>query len=144
MCIRDSYVPKAYVSLAAHWGFNNRTVALRIPRGHGNATRIEHRVAGADANPYLVVASILAGVSHGIANRLDPGPAVEGNSETMEAPPLPTAWVNSLDRFQRSEIVRGAFGAPFQEVFYRLKYTERSNFERIVTPLDHLWYSRVA
>jgi glutamine synthetase len=138
------YVPKAYVSLAAHWGFNNRTVALRIPRGHGSATRIEHRVAGADANPYLVVASILAGVSHGIANRLDPGPAVEGNSETMEAPPLPTAWVNSLDRFQRSEIVRGAFGAPFQEVFYRLKYTERSNFERIVTPLDHLWYSRVA
>ena len=46
------YVPKAYVSLAAHWGFNNRTVALRIPRGHGSATRIEHRVAGADANPY--------------------------------------------------------------------------------------------
>jgi len=138
------YVPKAYVSLAAHWGFNNRTVALRIPRGHSSATRIEHRVAGADANPYLVVASILAGASYGIANRIDPGPAVEGNSETMEAPPLPTAWVNSLDRFQRSEIVRGAFGAPFQEVFFRLKHAERSNFERIVTPLDHLWYSRVA
>jgi len=138
------YVPRAYVSLAAHWGFNNRTVALRIPRGHGSATRIEHRVAGADANPYLVVASILAGASYGIANRLDPGPAVEGNSETVEAPPLPTAWVNSLDRFQRSEIVRGAFGAPFQEVFFRLKHAERSNFERIVTPLDHLWYSRVA
>jgi glutamine synthetase len=138
------YVPKSYVSLAAHWGFNNRTVALRIPRGNGSATRIEHRVAGADANPYLVIASILAGTSHGIANRLDPGPAVEGNSETVEAPALPTAWVNSLDRFQRSEIVRGAFGAPFQEVFSRLKHAERCNFERIVTPLDHLWYSRVA
>jgi glutamine synthetase len=138
------YVPKAYVSMAAHWGFNNRTVALRIPRGNGAATRIEHRVAGADANPYLVIASILAGVSHGIANKIDPGPAVEGCSETIEAPPLPTAWVNSLDLFQRSEIVRGAFGAPFQKVFSRLKHTERSNFERIVTPLDHLWYSRVA
>jgi glutamine synthetase len=138
------YVPKAYVSMAAHWGFNNRTVALRIPRGNGAATRIEHRVAGADANPYLVIASILAGVSHGIANKIDPGPAVEGCSEAIEAPPLPTAWVNSLDLFQRSEIVRGAFGAPFQKVFSRLKHTERSNFERIVTPLDHLWYSRVA
>ena len=62
----------------------------------------------------------------------------------VKAPPLPTAWVNSLDRFQRSEIVRGAFGAPFQDVFSRLKHAERSNFERIVTPLDHLWYSRVA
>ena len=138
------YVPKSYVSMAAHWGFNNRTVALRIPRGNGTATRIEHRVAGADANPYLVIASILAGVSHGIANQIDPGPAVEGNSETVEAPPLPTAWVNSLDLFQHSEIVRGAFGAPFQDIFSRLKLTERSNFERIVTPLDHLWYARVA
>jgi len=138
------YVPKSYVSMAAHWGFNNRTVALRIPRGNGTATRVEHRVAGADANPYLVIASILAGVSHGIANQIDPGPAVEGNSETVEAPPLPTAWVNSLDLFQHSEIVRGAFGAPFQDVFSRLKHTERSNFERIVTPLDHLWYARVA
>ena len=138
------YVSKAYVSMAADWGFNNRTVALRIPRGNGAATRIEHRVAGADANPYLVIASILAGVHYGIANKIDPGPAVEGNAETIAAPPLPTAWVNSLDRFQRSEIVRRAFGAPFQEVFSRLKHTERSNFERIVTPLDHLWYSRVA
>ena len=138
------YVPKAYVSMAAHWGFNNRTVALRIPHGNGAATRIEHRVAGADANPYLVMASILAGMSHGIANTIDPGPAVEGNSQAIEAPALPTAWCNSLDLFQRSEIVRGAFGAPFQDVFSRLKHVERSNFERIVTPLDHLWYSRVA
>ena len=92
------YVPKAYVSMAAHWGFNNRTVALRIPRGHGAATRIEHRVAGADANPYLVIASILAGVSHGIANQIDPGPAVEGNSEAIEAP----AAADRLGQFPRS------------------------------------------
>ena len=138
------YVPKAYVSLAAHWGFNNRTVALRIPRGNGNSTRIEHRVAGADANPYLVIASMLAGIGHGIANGIDPGPAVEGNAEAVEAPLLPTAWINALDRFEQSSVVRTAFGAPFQEVFSRLKGVERCNFERIVSPLDHLWYSRVA
>jgi glutamine synthetase len=138
------YVPKSYVSMAAQWGFNNRTVALRIPRSDEANTRIEHRIAGADANPYLVIASILAGMSHGIANEIDPGPAVEGNAETIEAPTLPTAWINSLDLFQRSEIVRDAFGSGFQEVFSRLKHAERSNFERIVTPLDHLWYSRVA
>ncbi|HET7211883.1 MAG TPA: glutamine synthetase family protein [Methyloceanibacter sp.] len=138
------YVPKAYVSMAAHWGFNNRTVALRIPRGNGSSTRIEHRVAGADANPYLVIAAMLAGISHGVANRVDPGPAVEGNAEAIEAPQLPTAWVNSLDRFERSSVVRNAFGASFQEVFSRLKGAERCSFERIVTPLDHLWYSRVS
>ena len=64
------YVPKSYVSMAAHWGFNNRTVALRIPHGTGATTRVEHRVAGADANPYLVIASILAGMRHGIANEI--------------------------------------------------------------------------
>ena len=138
------YVPKAYVSTSAHWGFNNRTVALRIPRGNGSATRIEHRVAGADANPYLVIASILAGMSHGMINKIDPGPAVEGNSEGLESPPLPTAWVNALDLFQGSKVVRDAFGASFQDVFSRLKQAERCNFERIVTPLDHLWYARVA
>jgi glutamine synthetase len=138
------YVPKAYVSMAAHWGFNNRTVALRIPHGNGAGTRIEHRIAGADANPYLVTAAILAGMRHGIANEIDPGPAVEGDSEGIEAPPLPTAWVNALDGFKRSDVVRDAFGPGFQDVFYRPKQAERSNFERIVTPLDHLWYSRVA
>lgn len=138
------YVPKAYVSRSALWGFNNRTVALRIPRGNGASTRVEHRIAGADANPCLVIAAILAGIAYGIANKIEPGPAVDGNAELIDAPPLPTAWVNSLDLFQRSSIVREALGASFQEVYSRLKHAERSNFERIVTPLDHLWYSRVA
>ena len=55
--------------------------------------------------------------------------------------PDPVAF---LDGTQRSEIVREAFGAPFQDVFHALKQAERTNFERIVTPLDHLWYARVA
>ncbi|MEZ5875497.1 MAG: glutamine synthetase family protein [Hyphomicrobiales bacterium] len=138
------YVPKSYVPMAADWGFNNRTVALRIPHSDGPATRVEHRIAGADANPYLVIAAILAGMNYGVANQIDPGPAVEGNAELIDAPVLPTAWCNALDRFHDSDVVRDAFGASFQEVFFRLKQAERCNFERIVTPLDHHWYSRVA
>ncbi len=72
--------------MTAQWGFNNRTVALRIPHGGPAATRIEHRIAGADANPYLVLASILAGVNHGVTNKIDAGDAVEGNAETIPAP----------------------------------------------------------
>lgn len=138
------YVPKSYVSMAPHWGYNNRTVALRIPGGSPKATRIEHRVAGADANPYLVVAAILAGMHHGIANQIDPGPAAEGNAELIAAAALPTAWNLALDRFSKSHVVREAFGAGLQDVFTRLKQTERAEFERIVTSLDHLWYAQVA
>ncbi|MFA5950615.1 MAG: glutamine synthetase family protein [Hyphomicrobium sp.] len=138
------YVPRSYVSMAAHWGHNNRTVALRIPHGSGPATRVEHRVSGADANPYLVIAAMLAGAAHGIERKSDPGPAVTGNSEDVQAPPLPCAWVNALNVFETSPIVREAFGAPFQDVYARLKQTERTSFERIVTSVDHLWYAAVA
>jgi glutamine synthetase len=138
------YVPRAYVSMAAHWGYNNRTVALRIPRCSGQSMRVEHRVAGADANPYLVLAGILAGLDYGITNSIDPGPAVEGNAEELAAPSLPTNWNTALDRFETSPFIRETFGAHFQDVYARLKHTERRNFERIVTPLDHLWYARVA
>lgn len=138
------YVPRSYVSLAAHWGYNNRTVALRIPHCSGQSMRVEHRVAGADANPYLVVAGILAGVEHGITNLIDPGPAAEGNAEELAAPSLPTNWNSALERFESSQFVAHAFGTHFQDVYARLKHTERRNFERLVTPLDHLWYARVA
>jgi glutamine synthetase len=138
------FVPESYVSMAAHWGFNNRTVALRIPDQLGPATRVEHRVAGADANPYLVIAGILAGAAHGIAGKIDPGPEVKGNSEELDATPLPNTWTDALKQFEQSTVVRDAFGADFQYVFTRLKETERANFERIVTSLDHLWYAHVA
>ena len=138
------YVPKSYVSMAPHWGFNNRTVALRVPGGSVKATRVEHRVAGADANPYLVVAAILAGIQHGMTNKIDCGPCVKGNSEDLNVPSLPTAWVNALDIFGKSPVVREAFGEGFQHVFTQLKQVERSEFERVVTPLDHEWYAEVA
>lgn len=138
------YVPKNYVSLAAHWGLNNRNVALRIPRASGPGTRVEHRVAGADANPYLVLAAILAGMRHGIANRIEPGPMANGEANDADAPQLPTIWYNALERFRASDVVRDAFGSGFQDVYYRLKQTERMEFERVVTSLDHAWYAQVA
>ncbi len=138
------YVPKNYVSLAAHWGLNNRNVALRIPRAAGAGTRVEHRVAGADANPYLVLAAILAGMRHGIANKIEPGPMADGEANDTAAPELPTIWFNALERFRASDVVRNAFGAEFQKVFYLLKQTERSEFERVVTSLDHAWYAQIA
>jgi glutamine synthetase len=138
------YVPKNYVSMAAHWGFNNRNVALRIPRASGPATRVEHRVAGADANPFLVLAAILTGIRHGMANKIEPGPVAEGDPDGCDAPQLPTIWFNALEGFHKSRVVRDAFGPAFQDVYYRLKQTERANFERIVTSLDHAWYAQVA
>ncbi len=138
------YVPKSYVPMAPHWGFNNRNVALRIPRGSGNATRVEHRVAGADANPYLVLAALLAGIKYGLDNRIEPTSAMDGNHEAEPAPLLPTSWNMALETFETSTIARDAFGSRFWTVYAQVKQAERASFERIVTPLDHLWYAQVA
>ncbi len=124
--------------------FNNRTACLRVLNSSANATRVEHRIAGADANPYLVLAAILAGIRHGIDAKLDPGPAAEGNADTSNAPKVPTAWVNAIERFRDSGIVRTAFGDTFQKTYAQMKESERLEFERVVTALDHQWYARVA
>jgi glutamine synthetase len=139
------YVPKSYVPMAAHWGYNNRTVSLRVLNGSAAATRVEHRIAGADANPYLVLASMIAGMRHGMATHSDPGPAIDGNAaESKHALPLPTSWINSLDQFQNSAVVKDAFGETFQNVYAAMKQSERIEFERTVTALDYQWYARVA
>lgn len=138
------YQPKSYVPMAPHWGFNNRTVSLRVLNDSGPATRVEHRIAGADANPYLVLAGVLAGIRHGIDKKLDPGAECTGNAAEANVPPVPTAWVNALETFQTSPVVKEYFGAPFQDVYGKLKQSERVSFERVVTSLDHQWYARVA
>ncbi|MDX2308427.1 MAG: glutamine synthetase family protein [Hyphomicrobium sp.] len=139
------YQPKSYVPMAAHWGFNNRTVSLRVLNTSPAATRVEHRIAGADANPYLVLAAILAGADYGIRNQLDPGPESKGNAADGGAGlELPTAWINAIEVFESSPVVREAFGSVFQTVYTSMKDTERTDFERVVTALDHQWYARVA
>ena len=74
---------KAHAPIAATWGYENRTVALRIPSGPEAARRIEHRTAGADANPYLLLTLILGGILHGIESRLTPPDPITGNGYTQ-------------------------------------------------------------
>ena len=74
----------------------------------------------------------------------DPGPAAEGNADNSNALKVPTAWVNALQQFRNSDVVRNAFGEVFQKTYAQMKETERLDFERVVTALDHQWYARVA
>src|SRR3546814_12948288 len=83
------YLPDILVPTQRSWGFENRSVALRIPAGGGDARRIEHRVAGADANPYLALATLLAGIHKGIVERIDPGAPWDGNAATEYDEALP-------------------------------------------------------
>src|SRR3546814_19903789 len=83
------YLPDIFVPTQRSWGFENRSVALRVPAGSGDARRIEHRVAGADANPSLALATLLAGLPKGIAGAIAPGPPSGGHAALDSASGLP-------------------------------------------------------
>ncbi|WP_455373449.1 glutamine synthetase family protein [Limibacillus halophilus] len=134
---RSSYAP-----LAACWGANNRTVSLRIPGGPAVGRRLEHRVAGADANPYLVVAAVLAGMHHGLIGKLDPGAPVEGNGYEQEHPVLPGDWFAALAALRNSAFLKDYFGERSLEVFAAIKEGEADRFFAEPTALDFQYYLR--
>jgi glutamine synthetase len=130
----------SYAPISANWGYNNRTVAFRVPDSAPEARRIEHRVAGADANPYLVTASVLASALDGIERGLEPTPPSEGNAYIGASRQIPETWSEALRTFQRSPLVAAAFGAAFQALFHAVKDEERRVFETEVTPREWEWY----
>lgn len=132
---------KSYAPVAATWGINNRTVGLRIPAGPPPSRHVEHRVAGADANPYLVAALVLGGMLLGIEARLEPGPPVEGNGyDDARAGDLPMQWDAALERAGRSEFLRDVLGAEFSRIFLAIKRRECANFAALVADRDYEWY----
>ena len=132
----------AFAPTAATWGWDNRNTALRVPDSDAPGTRIEHRVAGADAEPHLVIAAVLAGALHGIDNAIDPGEPVAGNAVPDDAPGLPVSWGDALDAFERSDFIGEVFGEPFRKAFAASKRQEKQKFEAVITTLEYETYLR--
>jgi glutamine synthetase len=130
----------SYAPVSRTWGVNNRSVAVRIPTGAPATRHLEHRVAGADANPYLAIAAVLAGIHKGVVERLEPGPATEGNGYAGTGARLPNDWQDALRRLRESKFLEAYFGARFLEIFHAIKTTECQRFSARVTELDLDWY----
>ena len=124
------------------WGTNNRSVAVRVPISKPDANRLEHRIAGADANPYLVLAGVLAGMLHGIENKLVPPPAVEGNAYEGEGQgeELTDYMEEAVEAFEGSAFIADAFGANFRHLFSELKKAEQAVFDERISRLEHETY----
>lgn len=130
----------SYVALGNSWGYNNRTVALRIPLSEPENLRIEHRIAGADTNPYLVAAAVLSGLHYGLQNGIAANEPISGNAYLQTKPTNPYHWQQSIDLFSESKWVGDYFGKEFQQVFTHLKLAEIHHFNQTVTPLEYDWY----
>ncbi|MCL2916923.1 glutamine synthetase family protein [Shewanella litorisediminis] len=130
----------SYAPIAKTWGVNNRTVSFRVPGGPAPSRHVEHRICGADANPYLAAAAILAACHHGIRNQLSPGPAIVGNGYEGKHQTLPTDWLSALCNFERSEWMKTVLGEDFHRIYGRIKRAEYQQFMAEVGHQDWQWY----
>lgn len=120
------------------WGTEDRNVALRIPSGEARSRHFEHRVAGVDANPYLVAAVALGAALDGIVARADPGP--EGPDGAVGYPPLPVGWLDAIELFEASESMRSLLGAPLHQMFAAVKRGEYDALAVTVTDIEWQLY----
>jgi glutamine synthetase len=134
------YQPGHNVPIAPAWGHNNRSVAFRIPAGGGAARRIEHRVAGADANPYLVMAAVLAGMLHGIEQRLSPTAETKGDAGDDADPNVPFAFTAALDRFAKAKILPRYITPDILDLMRDQRRLEMQKFMGTISRQEYDWY----
>jgi glutamine synthetase len=127
----------SFAPTAIAWGNDNRTCALRVV-GHGPARRIELRLPGADVNPYLAIAAIIAAGLHGMEHGLELEPAFEGNAYTSDKRHVPRTLRDARDAFAGSAIAREAFGQEVVDHYLNNARIELEAFDAAVTDWERV------
>lgn len=123
----------SFAPTALAWGYDNRTTGFRVV-GHGPALRIECRIPGADANPYLALAALLAAALDGIEHQIEPPPAFSGDAYSDGTiPHIPRSLPEAIAAFEHSDLARRAFGDAVVEHYLHFARTEQQAFEATVT-----------
>ncbi len=127
------YQPDSWAPTAVAWGRDNRTCGFRVV-GHGQAMRVESRVPGADANPYIAFAATIAAGLWGIEQGLELPPAFEGNGyAATDVERIPSTLVEALGLFEASEVAHNAFGADVHDHLINTARQEWAVFNSAVT-----------
>jgi glutamine synthetase len=129
------YAAGSWAPTTLAWGRDNRTCGLRIV-GHGPALRTETRIPGADANPYLAFAAIIAAGLHGIESGLELPPALEGNAYESDADRFPHSLREAITALEEGSMARSAFGDEVIDHYLNYARTEQQLFDRVVTSYE--------
>jgi len=135
--------PGSHAPTGVAWGYENRTCAVRIPGGPNVARRIEHRVAGADANPYLVLAAILGAALYGIENGATPPAPIMGNAYGADVASLPLDWNAAIRAFEGGAILPDVFAPILLRLFAQSKQQELGHFLTQVTNQEYQTYLEI-
>ncbi len=130
------YAAESWAPTSVSWGRDNRTCGFRIV-GHGQSRRVECRIPGADANPYLAFAALLGAGLDGIENGTDPGPELKGNAyEAGEAEAFPSTLREAVDLWEGSDFARTTFGDAVHKHYLNYGQTEQRLFDEVVTDYE--------
>src|SRR2546423_266462 len=117
------------------WGYDNRTCGYRVV-GHGSSLRPETRIPGADANPYLAFAALLAAGLHGIEQKLELGPAFEGNAYESDVERFPSTLREAIARLEGGTVARTLLGDEVVDHYLNYARTEQRLFDEVVTAYE--------
>jgi glutamine synthetase len=134
------FQPGSFAPDKIDWGFGHRGTAVRIPDKDGPAARVEHRVAGADANPYLLLSAILGGMLLGLERDLDPGAPATPENPSATTNVLTHDFLTAVDRFCGSAFIADVFGAQYAKIYGDTKRKEAITFMRTVSDFDYRTY----
>jgi len=132
--------PQTHAPSVVSWGYENRHAAIRIPGGPPQARRIEHRVAGADANPYLVLAAILGAALEGIKAEKTPAKPIIGDNYSDDLPPLPTDWRSAITAFENGKTLPAFFSPLLRNLYASCQNQEYAGFAERVTDFEYKTY----
>lgn len=134
--------PETFAPVEPNWGANHRNVALRVPVSDAGNLRFEHRTSGADANPYLVTAAIMAGVHYGLKNKCNPGRMIEEGEVITLKRKIPNRWDAAIDKFARSKIFPEYLGEEYCRIYAIHRRDESRRFHNAISNVDFDWYMR--
>ena len=136
------FQPGFFAPITPNWGPNHRNLSIRIPLSDSGNVRIEHRAAGADANPYLVMACVLAGIHSGLKNKITP-PEMISESEVIDPEvTLPVKWDKALEAFENATVLNEYLGSEYSDLFLRSRRCEMDRFTSQISNKDFEWYLR--
>lgn len=133
------FQPNSFAPSAPDWGLDNRAAAIRLPETSGPGARLEHRISGADANPYLVLAAVLGGMMHGLETK-PPLPLPLDDPACTPATPLSADWTTAVERFAASDIAARIFGAEFRDVYAAVRRDEIAQLTTVISPVEYRYY----
>ncbi|TYB80452.1 glutamine synthetase family protein [Maritimibacter fusiformis] len=125
---------------APDWGLDNRAAGIRLPEVSGPGARLEHRISGADTNPYLVLTAILGGILYGLDNPDLPLPLPLDDDDGEHADPLTGDWTTAVDIFAESEIAADIFGTEYRDIYTAVRRDEIQQLTSAISQIEYRTY----